>query len=298
MSATTFQVNEAANQRIGIAVSITAHVVILVLCYFFVNWSPPDPPLPDYGVELNFGVDPEGFGDLQTLAPANDSKNAQDAKPNDITKMSEPEPQPEVAEAQPAPVAEDEPDVTTGHTQELDSPVEVPEKKPEKVAKPVEKPVVRTETKPTPAPTYTPDKQEEGGRGVKGTSSEMAGNNNGDRPGKVGDQGDRRGTINAKGLYGSPGKGGGSSLDMAGWVWDKRPDQTDVSNEEGRIVFKIKVDENGDLTQVRVIEKTVSPSVVAFYQKQIEELTFSKTRDNVASASESEGTITVIVRSN
>ncbi len=299
MKSESYKIDETTNQRVGIAASVVLHATVLLLCFFFVTWSPPNPPLPDYGVELNFGVDPEGFGDLQTLAPANDAENAQDAKPNDITRVSEPEPQPEVAKSTPAPAVEEEPDVASEDVQEIDSPVEVPIKKPEAPKKPVEKPVVRAENpKPIQAPSYTPEKQEEGGRGNKGTSSQLAGNNNGDRPGKVGDQGDRRGTLDGKALYGNPGKGGGSSLDMAGWIWDKRPDQTDASTEEGRIVFRIKVDEEGNLISVSTLEKTVSPSVVSFYKKQIEELTFTKTRDNVSTASESEGTITVIVRSN
>ncbi len=66
---------EPARQRKGLITSAVAHAAVLAFCFFFVRWSPPDPPLPDYGVQLNFGVDEEGFGDLQTLAPANESAN-------------------------------------------------------------------------------------------------------------------------------------------------------------------------------------------------------------------------------
>lgn len=290
------------NQKIGLATSIIAHGIVLTLCYFFLKWTPPDPPLPDYGVELNFGLDDEGFGTLQTLAPPSDQENMEDAAPNDVVKEELLEPQP-VAPILQEPKAEPQQEITPSLTQDVeDSPVEVaPKPKPaepiKKVEKPIDKPV---DTKPVQAKDpYKPEKSEEGGRGVKGTSTNMAGNNNGDRPGKVGDQGNPQGSLDAKALYGTPGSGkGGSSLDMAGWTWDSRPDDTDKSNETGRIVFKIKVDQDGQIVSVFPTEKTVSPATVKFYQKQIEAITFSKTSDNVSAAPISEGKITIIIKGN
>jgi hypothetical protein len=122
-------------------------------------------------------------------------------------------------------------------------------------------------------------------------------NNNGDRPGQVGDQGRRDGTLDAKGLYGNAGTGTGSNLDLAGWNWDSKPDKIDPFDEEGKIVFEIQVDDEGNLVRVRPVEKTVSPKVVQFYQSQVENLTFSKTRDNASPAPISTGRITIIIRS-
>ena len=293
------QENNLANRKISLLVSIIIHGVLLVLFYFFFKYAPPNPPLPDYGVELNFGVDEEGFGNLQTLAPANE--NPLDAAPG-TPKPEVPTPKPDQAETPVAPaLVEDE--INT--TQE-ESPVEVPiEKinKPVKKAepeKPLEKPA-KPQKDNKPEPVAPAPQAENGGLGRAGSSSATAGNNNGDRPGKVGDQGSKEGTLDSRNLYGTPGGGNGSgngaSLDMAGWVWDKRPDQTDASAEEGKIVFQIQVDGDGTLISVRVLEKTVSPKVVQFYQNQIENLEFSKTADNKSTAAISAGRITIVIKS-
>jgi outer membrane biosynthesis protein TonB len=284
-------------QSISLLSSVVAHAVVIALCYFFVRWSPPDPPLPEYGVQMNFGIDPEGFGDLQSLAPANTS-DVTDAAPSTAEAIQENQPKQEAPQEATAPE-----EITSASTQEAESPVEVPPTPPKKQpepAKPDPKPVVKTETKtstnPAP-PSYKPATQQPGTGGVAGTGTAQAGNNNGDRPGKVGDQGVKEGSLDAKGLYGKQGNGNGSNLDLAGWNWDSKPDKIDKFDEDGKIVFEIKVDDEGNLVNVRTIEKTVSPKVVQFYQDQVEKLTFSKTKDNGSPAPFSTGKITIIIRS-
>ncbi len=71
--------------------------------------------------------------------------------------------------------------------------------------------------------------------------------------------------------------GRGFSLDMAGWRWNSRPNVNDPSDEEGKIVFQIKVDGYGTIVSLNVLEKTVSPALVNKYRKEVEELTFSRT---------------------
>ncbi|RZJ59264.1 MAG: hypothetical protein EOO58_04205, partial [Hymenobacter sp.] len=57
------------------ALLITAGVVLLLaLLCFFLRFSGPNPPLETLGgdgVELNYGLDEAGGGDVQTLATAN-----------------------------------------------------------------------------------------------------------------------------------------------------------------------------------------------------------------------------------
>jgi outer membrane biosynthesis protein TonB len=107
------------------------------------------------------------------------------------------------------------------------------------------------------------------------------------------------GNPDARGIYdGNPGKGkGGSSLDMAGWRWDTKPKVNDESNEEGRIVFQVNVDEEGSIVSVTVLEKSVSPALVRKYQKEVEGLSFSRTSggNNGKGAS---GRITFLITSN
>ncbi|HHL51842.1 MAG TPA: hypothetical protein ENJ39_00570, partial [Flammeovirgaceae bacterium] len=60
---------EKQNKRIGLIVSVGAHVVLLLLFVFLVAWRAPNPPLPEIGIELNFGTSDAGSG---TKEPANE----------------------------------------------------------------------------------------------------------------------------------------------------------------------------------------------------------------------------------
>ncbi|MFN2302296.1 MAG: hypothetical protein ACK2TV_01060, partial [Anaerolineales bacterium] len=92
--------------------------------------------------------------------------------------------------------------------------------------------------------------------------------------------GDRQGTLDSRALYGTYGGGGGSSLELAGWIWDFEPDPRDTSNEDGRIVFKIKIDDMGQIISVKTLESTVSPDVERIYKTEVKSLTFSPISTN------------------
>ena len=291
---------ERKNKQISAVVTVVFHAIALVFAIFFFTWNPPDPPLPDYGVELNFGITDEGFGDLQTTAAASEATNTDDAAPNPPqTEITPPlvTPQEEANNDNEADITEPKEVITTTE----DSPAEVkvtPEKKQPKpvvvaVPEPSPKPVAKV-VPPSPTPTPATEK---GSGGIKGTGDKVVGNNNGDKPGKVGDQGSREGSLDAKALYGNPGSGGGSSLELSGWEWESKPDAIDKTSENGRIVFQIVIDEEGNLVDIKTLEKTVSPSVENFYKKQVEELSFVKKRENISSASRSTGKITFVIRS-
>jgi outer membrane biosynthesis protein TonB len=299
------------------AVSVTLHAGLLLLFFFIMAWRAPDPPLPEYGIELNFGTDAEGSGNVQSRAPANTNPPNERAKPGPPASQpepakSEPESEPEediIAEA-------DEINVPSIAPAETESPVVVEKKEPQKKK---EEPVVKKKPEPvaekrpesekkaeTPKPVINNEalmtKSEGNGAGGEegGTSDKVAGNNNGDRTGKVGDQGHTEGTLDAKALYGTPGGGNGgtgSAYNIRGWAPDSRPSVNDGSDESGRIVFQVKIDDEGRIISVVPIEKTVSPAVVAFYKREVEKLTFSPTSENTVPAPVSTGTITFILKS-
>jgi protein TonB len=41
---------------IGWAISVGIHSAMLLLFFFLLAWKRPNPPAPEYGVELNFGL--------------------------------------------------------------------------------------------------------------------------------------------------------------------------------------------------------------------------------------------------
>ena len=67
------------------ALGITAAVVLLLaLVCFFLKFTGPNPPITALGgdgVELNYGLDAAGAGDVQTMATANASLNKEDSRP-------------------------------------------------------------------------------------------------------------------------------------------------------------------------------------------------------------------------
>jgi outer membrane biosynthesis protein TonB len=82
---------------------------------------------------------------------------------------------------------------------------------------------------------------------------------------------------------------------MAGWNWDSTPVVNDESNEEGKVKFQIKVDEEGNIISVTVLEKNISPALVKKYQKEVESLTFSK--NGGSNGEGATGTITFLITS-
>jgi outer membrane biosynthesis protein TonB len=311
---------EIRSKRTAMAISLTLHAAILLLFFFLMAWRAPDPPLPEYGIELNFGTDAAGSGNVQSLAPANNNA------PNNNAKAGQPAPQPEPQKAAPEPVAE-----TTPATEvepiiepvETESPAVVEKKQPEikkeevvvkkepekKKEEAVKKEEViekkEPEKKPDPKPVVnnealmTPKKEGAGGK-EGGTSEKVAGNNNGDKTGKTGDQGNPEGKLEAKALYGTRGGGNGgsgASYNITGWAPDSRINEQDASDESGKIVFQVKIDDEGRIISVVPIEKTVSPAVVSFYKREVEKLTFSPTSENTVPNPVSTGTITFIIKS-
>ncbi|SFC25652.1 protein TonB, links inner and outer membranes [Flexibacter flexilis DSM 6793] len=275
---------EKRNKTISFSITVALHILLLLCCFFVWKWYPPDPPLPDYGVELNFGLDEAGYGDLQTTAPPSDATSTEDA----IAGNPETEQTTETAPSEETSAENVEANNKTLTTDNPESPIAVPEEP--KETKP------KKESKPETARAGITNENGAGGR--NGKSNQTPGNNNGDKPGTVGDQGDPNGSLDAKALYGKAGKGGsGSSLQMTGWAWDDKPNVQDKSSEEGKIVFEIKVDDSGTIINVTTLESTVSPAVEKLYKKEVENLTFSRTRDNVTPAPISTGKITFIIKS-
>lgn len=254
--------NEKGNATIGWLASVGIHAGIVALLLFSIVFKPQIPPPPEYGMEVNFGFDEQGFGEEQSMTPPGENptesaSNQQVMEPEqEQAKQTEEEPAPEEKLI----TSEDENSVTIQNSE-----------KPKEEAKTVENPkpadvTKPSVTKPSNASLYPSNTGKQGG-----------GSNNGNKEGTVGDMGKPNGNPDVRGIYdGNGGKGSGGSLDMAGWRWDSKPKVNDESNEEGKIVFQIKVDEEGNIISVNVLEKTVSPTLVQKYRKEVEELTFSR----------------------
>lgn len=274
--------------------TLVVHGVLLLILLFTVLKTPNPPLGGGSGVVLNLGYVDEGSGEVQTMNQANDSPIHEEAKTEEIT-------HPHQNTEQPQPEEPQNPD-ENWLTSDEESGVEA--KKEEKTkddVKPVTTPTKKQVEEKNTTPQTKVEQKSTSGKG--GTASE-GGNNNGDKQGKVGDQGNPQGELNAKALYGNPGNGGngpggtggGPLLDMSGWKMDFKI-RTDESNENGRLRFRIVVDEEGEVIKIETLEKSVSTEVENYYKRQIENGSFVKDRNNARVAQNSIGYLTIIIRS-
>ena len=234
---------------------------LLLLLFLFTHFHGPNPPLAALGgdgVELNYGLDEAGSGNIQSMAPANNSPNREDSRPP----KASPDPQSRpVATATPDPTPPSQEKIITSDAEE--SPVsEAPAETP---APPKEEVKAAPRVPRKVAVTFAPKGSATGGgNGVNGTSSAPTGNNNGDRPGTTGDQGDPNGSLDIKSLYGNPGRGGtGSSpgsggLEMSGWAIQNVPSIPKLDDNNGVARFKIVIDSNGEVESVTKVSGSIS----------------------------------------
>lgn len=290
---------EKKNSRIALATSIGVHGLLLLAFLFVVAWRAPNPPLPEFGIELNFGTDDVGTGVEQPTEPAGSTQPSQDEVEQAKSDQQQEEEKPQLEESKPQESKPIEQPLVT----KQESPVTLKEEKkvdPKPVEKPKEKEqkeVVKTESKPKE--TVTEDKSATKTTADKTTTDNKEGKpvSHGDDANKTGDKGDPKGKIDADALYGKQGGGGGGAgLELAGWNWDFIPKPNVPNNETGRVVFEIKVDDAGEIISIKTIERSVSLEAETICRKEIEKLTFSKTGTNVPPISS--GRITFVIRSN
>ncbi|HCX24167.1 MAG: hypothetical protein CMB80_13195 [Flammeovirgaceae bacterium] len=290
---------EKKYRRISWIASISVQLVLLLLFYFLIAWREPDPPIPSYGIELAFGLENVGSGPKPVTTPepaeeitpeeeASEESAEETLEENSVEEPLETEsleePIEEIEEVQETPVTE-QPSPTV--VEEVKKPVQQPKKE-----------VVKEEVKKTtPKPEVEqPEKSEVQKEALMPKAEQGETNNSSGETANDGRQGKEEGTIDGRALMGDQGSSNGASLQMAGWVWDFKPDPKDNSSEEGKIVYRIKVDGDGYIVGIELISSTVSPSVERYYRQSIERLSFSKTND-YKPAPMSTGTITFIIKS-
>jgi periplasmic protein TonB len=304
---------EKKNKRTALLYTTILQTVFFFSLFFIVAWRAPDPPLPEYGIELNFGLDDQGSGDIQPETPV--GNRGQQAEEPEESKPKVQEETPKVEEKatkqiESKPVEEQSISKEEQVVSKAESPVVVKEKKKDEV-KPVEKPAEKPEEKKVepkvekkpveekpkvdPEAVYKP----KGGQPTSDnkTTDAKAGTpgNHGDDPGKTGDKGNPQGTLDAKALYGKPGGGaGGSSLEISGWDWDEIPNPNVPNNITGRIVFEIIVNSKGEVDHYTIVTNSLNPEATKACREAVEKLTFSKTGTNVPETSK--GKITFVVR--
>lgn len=213
--------NDKKNRVISGAVTFLCMALALIVCLSF-GYDPPDPPIPEEGVEVNLGNSDFGLGD---------------------------NPMPEASEASSAPRPRAATEQVSTQSTEASAPI---------YSSP--KPSTAKTDNPTPTTTQPdPPKEPEinknalfnGNRGNKNknTNSGSEGNTYGN-----GNMGKEGGDPNSNRYDGTPGRGG-AGFSLAGRSARALPSPQTSTNREGKIVVKIWVDRAGNVTQVSAPEK-------------------------------------------
>lgn len=306
---------EEDSKRKALIITIVVNVLVLVAIYFMVVWRQPVPPIPQFGLELNLGFTDVGSANNQTTSPpsVNETQNVEAPAPGEpspeITKAAVPVTQPETKAAKPTP-SESKSSFETKSN--VPSPIEGADKTseavkestvPKEASKPVTKPaekeaeeiVQKAEEKPKVDPRAI-----FGAGGTTGSSQQPSSGSNQGNSTQRGDEGNPSGTIDGRSIMqsgkGNAGEGAGYNLDLAGWDFASRPSIDDnVSSRNGRIIFRITVDDNGRIVQAIPLEYNVSNEVLTYYRGVVNQLTFKRQSGN-PSAEYSTGKITFVIK--
>ncbi len=229
---------ENKNHRRGIIASIIFHVLLALLLWLF-GLPYLDPPPPDSGILVNFGLTETGMGDT----PSEVSNPVEEVTSSEVTS-----PQPSVSEQVQEEVMTQEEEITAPIINKEEKKTETPK-----------------ENKPVVKETETVKETKEETKEIKPAVDQRAlftgkksNNNNPSNQGVSGgsgDQGKPWGDTNSKN-YGD-GKGLGDSgigYDLGGRKHRELPKPNDNSQATGIVVVRIKVDQNGN-----VIEASYQP---------------------------------------
>jgi outer membrane biosynthesis protein TonB len=254
---------------------------LLFFIFFTVNiWTGEEfkMEMPAGGFEVNYGTSDIGGGDIQSKNEVNDLQEDDESKPSEKSITPEKVKVNEIKEE------------VSLISSKVKSPVKIEEKPIEKKSEPAK--VVKKEIIPVEVAPKIDDnalfKKKSTSNGSKGTNPNAGGNSNGTDIGKVGDKGQLNGDINNSAIYkGTKGNNGGSnsglgggnglSVNLTGWALASRPQVNDDSDETGIIRFSIKIDENGSIISLKIVETTLSTSVAQKYKRAIEKLNFKPT---------------------
>ena len=260
---------ETKNKRIGVFTSLGIHGTLFLIFFFLTAWRAPNPPNPEFGIELNFGLDNQGSGDVQPETPVGEESDQQSEETKQQPSEAQPEEvKPELKEK----VKEISPDKAKEETvSKLESPVTVKEKKKEVKAETKNEKTSDPNLKEKRVAEYKKEEKKE----ATTTDGSKKGDpgNQGDDNKKIGDKGSSEGKLDAKALYGTQGGGGGGDgfgLSMSGWAWADQPKVPELpDNENGKVIFEIECDESGEIIGITTVERSLSPKSEQILKEEI-----------------------------
>lgn len=256
------QILESKNKRIGMAATVILHVVMLILFIFF-GMTHMIPPPEEEGITINFGTSDVGMGDEQlveetsTSTPEEMIDNTPEEVPNEV-----------IADQEILTTTDDAPAVDTKKKKE----------EPKEVKEPV---------KEEPKPDKNLTDALSNWKNNKNTNS-----GEGDTDQK-GDQGANDGDPNSGNRVGG-GQGNGISFNLSGRSMLGAPRISDNSQEEGKVVVDIIVDNTGKVVRATPGARGSTTTSSILYEKAQKAALATKFNANPNAAQEQKGQMTFI----
>lgn len=245
---------EKKNQRIAMITSVGVHAVVFLLLLFLVAWRPPNPPHPEIGIEVNWGTDEQGSGNINPDKESGEEGPAEEQPKEPEVKEEQPTPeQPKTTPSAPVeevPVSKEESPVVVKEEKKKPDPV----KPVEKVEPKKEEPKKVNEQAVYKSPSTTTDTK-------SSQPKQGAGGSEGNDANKAGNKGQPDGNVDQGAVYkGTPGGGGnGMGLFMSGWGWASPPKTARLTSTlSGKVRFEIEVDEDGQIVKITTLERTLN----------------------------------------
>jgi len=293
---------EKKNKRIAMLTTVGVNTLVVLLLFLIIAWRAPNPPLPEYGIELNFGTSDVGSGDIppetetgsegtQAEEPAqqepDESQPQEQTEATEDTKPAETKP----VESQPISKLESPEVVKKEETKPAEKPKEEPAKKPAETKK-------ETEVKPkdNPQAVYKPTQKTDTDNKSTDSKAGKTGSE-GDNTDKTGNKGKVEGTLATGGQYtGQPGGGGGgvSMSGFNGFEWPKVTTPSLPDEAYGVYEFIVKVDDQGDVISVTPVTRGLSVEAERKLKDVIQRLTFIPKGSNLPPSSEGRITFKVV----
>lgn len=252
---------EKKNSLISALCTFLMMVLIVVICAF-VGLNPPDPPIPEEGVEVNLGNSDQGLGDVED--PDN-SENMQPTVPpahSDGEHIS--------TQSTPSVALKTSPNDTKANDSKVTQPA-------------------KTQDKPTQPQTNTnalfPGRRNNTQGGSQGVSN------------GTGNQGKEGGDPNSNRYDGQPGHGG-AGFSLSGRKASTLPQPSYDKQKEGKIIVKIWVDRNGTVVKAEAPQKGTTISDNAMHRQAEMAAMKAKFNADPDAMEQQVGTITYVYRRN
>ena len=244
----------------SLLLTVMIQLIVLTAAYFMIAWEAPSPLPSGYGIELDFDQNTNG------MYPLRKTPRMQSQKKQGLGKTQ------------------------TKPAQSKKAMEQVADHAPNDLINPDSKAIglQRSEKPPIIEPV-------DNNQIVTATNNEEKEENTNRKEPKVIDERALY-EINGKTENKNGAKNNVAKLEMTGWKWDNEPRPYDDSNEVGRIVFHITIDEDGYIIGLDHENTSISPSIRVKYEEAVRRLTFSKTSGSDP-APTSKGRITFIIRS-